>query len=367
MIRQRGQLRQCVSRQVLNAGRPGARLVAALIGLVLIACSAGPGGTSGGPLTVRVGYFPNLTHSQGLIGVANGTFQKALGPNVQLDVKVFNAGPSAIEAMFAGALDMTYIGPNPAINGFVKSKGQALRIVAGATSGGAVLVVRSDAGIHSPADFAGKRIASPQLGNTQDVALRHWLLVNGLKLTEVGGTTAVLPTSNPDILTLFLKKEIDGAWVPEPWGARLVVEANGQVFLDERDLWPNGQFVTTQLIVSQKFLTEHRDLVKRWVAAHVELTQWINDHPDEAKTILNREIERLTGQALPKAVLDQAWSRMSVTYDPIQSSLYASADSAFAAGFLGDQKPDLHGIYDLSILNEVLKEKGLPAITEEQP
>jgi NitT/TauT family transport system substrate-binding protein len=279
---------------------------------------------------------------------------------------VFNAGPSAIEAMFAGELDLAYIGPNPAINGYVKSKGEALRIVAGATSGGAVLVVRPDAGIHSPADFAGKRIASPQLGNTQDVALRHWLMANGHRLTDAGGTTAVLPTLNPDILTLFLKKEVDAAWVPEPWGTRLVVEAGGQIFLDERELWPDGQFVTAHLIVSQKFLARQHDLVKRWVATHVELTGWINQHPDEAKRILNHEIERLTGKALPQAVLDQAWSRLSVTYDPIQSSLFTSADWAFDLGFLGDQRPDLGGIYDLTILNEVLEEKGLPVIEEER-
>jgi NitT/TauT family transport system substrate-binding protein len=337
-----------------------------LAGLFLVACSASPRGAPGGPLTVRVGYFPNITHAQGLIGVANGAFQKALGQDVRLDVKVFNAGPSAIEAMFAGELDLAYIGPNPAINGYVKSKGEALRIVAGATSGGAVLVVRPDAGIHSPADFAGKRIASPQLGNTQDVALRHWLMANGHRLTDAGGTTAVLPTLNPDILTLFLKKEVDAAWVPEPWGTRLVVEAGGQIFLDERELWPDGQFVTAHLIVSQKFLARQRDLVKRWVATHVELTGWINQHPDEAKRILNHEIERLTGKALPQAVLDQAWSRLSVTYDPIQSSLFTSADWAFDLGFLGDQRPDLGGIYDLTILNEVLEEKGLPVIEEER-
>ena len=315
-----------------------------------------------GKFTLRVGYFPNVTHAQAVIGMADGTFQRAVGENVKLDPKIFNAGPSAIEAMFAGQLDLTYVGPNPTINGYVKSNGEALRIIAGATSGGAVLVVRSDAGINTAADFRGKKIASPQLGNTQDVAVRAWLMQQGFKLKEQGGDTQVIPVANPDILTLFQKKEIDGAWVPEPWGARLVREANGKIFLDERDLWKDGKFVTTNIIVSSKFLNEHADIVKKFLAAHVELTQQINSDPVAAKKKLNSEIERLTGAALATAVLDDAWSRQTITYDPIRSSLFGSADAAFKLGFLGDTAPNLDKIYDLSLLNEVLKGKNLPAI-----
>jgi NitT/TauT family transport system substrate-binding protein len=315
--------------------------------------------TTTGTVTLRVGYFPNLTHSQAVIGIADGTFARALGDNVKIDAKVFNAGPSVIEAMFAGQLDLSYIGPNPAINGYVKSKGAALRIIAGATSGGAVLVVRSDAGINTAADFRGKKIASPQLGNTQDVALRAWLMKQGFKLQEQGGDTQVIPTANPDILTLFRKKEIDAAWVPEPWGARLVHEAGGKIFLDERELWDQGQFTTACVIVSTKFLNDHPDLVRRWLDAHVDLTQRIHADPASAKQNLNREIERLTGQALPPAVLDDAWSRQTVTYDPIRASLIGSADAAFKLGFLGDTPPNLDNIYDLTLLNQVLKEKGL--------
>jgi NitT/TauT family transport system substrate-binding protein len=315
--------------------------------------------TTTGTVTLRVGYFPNLTHSQAVIGIADGTFARALGDNVKIDAKVFNAGPSVIEAMFAGQLDLSYIGPNPAINGYVKSKGAALRIIAGATSGGAVLVVRSDAGINTAADFRGKKIASPQLGNTQDVALRAWLMKQGFKLQEQGGDTQVIPTANPDILTLFRKKEIDAAWVPEPWGARLVHEAGGKIFLDERELWDQGQFTTACVIVSTKFLHDHPDLVRRWLDAHVDLTQRIHADPASAKQNLNREIERLTGQALPPAVLDDAWSRQTVTYDPIRASLIGSADAAFKLGFLGDTPPNLDNIYDLTLLNQVLKEKGL--------
>jgi len=314
------------------------------------------------PVVIRAGHFPNITHSQGVIGQANGWFEKAVAPEARVDWKVFNAGPSAIEALFAGAIDLTYIGPNPAINGYVRSQGEALRIVAGATSGGAALVVRADSGIQKPEDFHGKKIASPQMGNTQDVALRGWLNAHGLKLREKGGDVQAIPIANPDQLTLFLKREIDGAWAPEPWASRLIREANGRLFLDERALWPNGQFVTTHLIVSTQFLREHRSLVKKWVKAHVELTAWINRNLPEAKRVLNGEIRKETGKALPQPVLDDSFSRLQVTYDPVRSSLFTSAKWAFEAGFLGRERPDLSGIYDLSILNEVLIERGLNAI-----
>jgi len=343
----------CMVRQTSSAA------LAATVCAAVLGCT---GTRPDGRVTMRVGYFPNITHSQAVIGIADGTFRRALGDRVALDAKVFNAGPSAIEALFAGQLNLTYIGPNPAINGYVRSKGQALRIVAGATSGGAVLVVRPDAGISRPADFAGKRIASPQLGNTQDVALRGWLKRQGFRLREVGGETQVIPVANPDILTLFLRKEIDAAWVPEPWGARLVREAGGRVFLDERELWPDGRFVTAHVIVATPFLVAHPELVRRWLGAHVELTARINADPAGARSALNAEIQRLTGKALPDAVLDDAWSRLTVTWDPIRSSLVGSADAAYRLGFLGDSRPDLSGIYDLRLLNEVLKEKGLAPI-----
>ena len=326
--------------------------------VLLLLPMAGRLAAQGGPLVIRAGHFPNVTHAQGVIGQAKGWFEKALAPDARVEWKVFNAGPSVIEAIFSGALDLAYIGPNPAINGYVRSQGEALRIIAGATSGGAALVVRADAGIAKPEDFHGKKIASPQLGNTQDVALRAWLGAHGLRLRERGGDVHVIPVANPDQITLFLKKEIDGAWAPEPWASRLIQEANGRLFLDERDLWPGGQFVTTHLIVSAKFLRERRPLLKKWVRAHVELTDWINKNLPEAKRTLNQEIQKETGKALPVAVLEGSFSRLQVTYDPIRSSLFASARAAFEAGFLGRQRPDLSGIYDLSILNEVLQEKG---------
>ncbi len=311
---------------------------------------------------VRVGAFPNITHPQAMIGKGNGAFEKALGPNVKINWKTFNAGPAAVEALFAGAIDMTYIGPNPAITAYVRSGGEAVRVVAGAASGGAALVVRNDGGINKPEDFRGKKVASPQMGNTQDVALRAWLKAHGMKSTDKGGEVQVIPLANPDQLTLFLKKQLDAAWAPEPWATRLIREGNGRLFLDERDLWPKGQFVTAHLIVRTKFLQEHPDLVKNWLRAHVELTDWINGHLPEAKQALNAQIQKETGKALPPAVLDEAFGRLQVTYDPLHTALLTAAKSAFDAGFLGRQMPDLNGMYDLSLLNQVLREKGKKAI-----
>ena len=311
---------------------------------------------------IHVGAFPNITHSQAMVGKANGWFEKRMGPKVTIDWKSFNAGPSAIEALFAGAIDMTYIGPNPAISGYVRSNGEALRIVAGATSGGAALVVRNDSGIQKPEDFHGKKVASPQMGNTQDVALRAWLIAHGMKSTDKGGDVQVIPLANPDQLTLFMKKELDGAWAPEPWATRLIREGNGRLFLDERELWPNGQFVTSHLIVRTQFLKEHPDLVKDWIRAHVEVTEWIGAHLPEAKKLLNMQIKKETGKPLADALLDDAFGRMTVTYDPLRSSLMTAAKSAFDAGFLGRQMPDLSSLYDLSLLNQVLAEKGKKAI-----
>jgi NitT/TauT family transport system substrate-binding protein len=285
-----------------------------------------------------------------------------MGSNVKIQWTSFNAGPSAIEALFAGAIDMTYVGPNPATTGYVRSQGEALRVVAGAASGGASLIVRSDSGIQKPEALHGKKIASPQLGNTQDVALRAWLKAHGMKSQDKGGDVQVVLLANPDQLTLVLKKELDAAWAPEPWATRLMREGNGRLFLDERDLWPHGQFVTTHLIVNTKFLREHADLVKNWIRAHVELTDWINAHQPEAKKLLNQQIQKETSKALAAAILDEAFARLQITYDPVCSSLLTSARSAFDAGFLGRQMPDLANMYDLSMLNEVLAEKGRKAI-----
>lgn len=328
--------------------------------ILLISCTSTPSSTT----TIRIGYFPNITHAQALIGMSaeRNDFAESLG-SIHVDAKTFNAGPDEIEALFASELDLAYIGPNPAINGYVKSKGESVRVIAGAVSGGAVLVVRADTNVKDATDLSGRRVATPQLGNTQDVAMRYYLLSNNLASVEKGGNVTIVPTANPDILTLFLKKEIDAAWVPEPWGARLVKEGNGKILLDERDLWqPDRKFMTACVIVSPKFMHEHPDLVRLWLTAHVELTQWIKANPNDAKRIANNEIKRLTGKALPADELDDAWSRFDVTYDPLSASLFTSADRAFALGFLGKDKPNLSGIYDLTLLNQVLAERQLPAV-----
>ena len=319
-------------------------------------------------IVIRVGHFPNITHAQGVIGhglTRSGTnwFEARLGPDIEIQWFVYNAGPSAMEALFARSIDITYVGPNPAINAHLKSQGEEIRIVAGGCSGGAALVVQPDGRIKTDADFKGKKIATPQLGNTQDVAARAWLQSKGLQITMTGGDAFVIPTANPDQLSLFARKEMDAVWTVEPWVSRLVLEAKGRVYLDESSLWKQtgGKYVTTHLVSSVKFLKEHPDLLKKWIAAHVELTKWINEHQDEAKRILNAEIKAETTKSLPQDTLDSAWKRLEITYDPVSASLLKSAEDAYRIGFL-KEKPDLSRIYDLKLLNGVLREKGLAEI-----
>src|SRR5579864_587587 len=325
--------------------------------LAILFLAASTTGAQQKPLILRVGYFMNITHAQALVGRAGGQFEKAVGPGIQIEWKAFNAGPSAIEALFANAIDLMYVGPNPTVTGYVRSQGEAVRVIAGAASGGASLVVRQSAGIQKAADFHGKKVATPQQGNSQDVALRAWLRANGLKPREKGGDVQVLPISNGDQFTLFLKGQLDAAWAPEPWAARLVHEAGGRIFLDQRDLWPNHEFVITNLILRPKFLKEHPDVVKNFLRAHVELTEWINKNPAQAKQIMNQQLQKETGKPLAPEVLEDAYSRMAVTCDPIRSSMLGSTQQAFDEGFLGRTPPDLSGLYDLTLLNEVLQEK----------
>ena len=316
---------------------------------------------------LRIGYFPNLNHAQAVIGLQDGSFQKFLdNKEIKIESYVFSAGPSAIEALYSGQIDVAYVGPNPAINGYLASGGKDLRIISGVASAGAVFVVRNDSGIQSPKDLGGKKFASPQLGNTQDIALRKYLLDNGYKTVENGGNVTVVPVANPDILTLFLKKEIDGAWVPEPWGARLLKEANGRIFLDERDLWPDGKFVTANIIAKTEFLKNNPEILKQLLTAHVNETKWINDHKEDAIKIFNTELKKITSKTIPADELREAFSRLDFTYDPISKSLFRQADNAYDLGYLAKGKatrPDLSGIYDLTILNNVLEEKRLAKIS----
>ena len=310
------------------------------------------------PTALRLGYFPNVTHATALVGVQSGIFKSALGPNT-LQVKTFSAGPAAVEALFSGGLDATYIGPNPAINAHVQSGGEAIRIISGATSGGASLVVK--AAINGPADLKGKKLASPQRGGTQDVALRHWLKDNNLKADlQGGGDVSIVPQENAQTLETFRSGQIDGAWVPEPWAARLVQEGGGKVLVDERTLWADGRFVTTHLIVRAKFLKEHPDAVRRLVEGQVQANELVNGNPAEAQRLVNQAIAGVTGKGIPDAVLQASWKTLEFTNDPIASSLTASADHAHDVGLL--DRVSLKGIYDLSVLNEVLRTANQPEV-----
>lgn len=340
------------------------RVLAVLIVIAAMALAVACGNSSGsapGPApTLRLGYFANVTHAAAIIGVDRGLFAKELG-GTTLQTQIFDAGPSAVEALFGGALDAAYIGPSPAINAFGQSDGKAVRIIAGATSGGAQLVVRP--GINSAQDLRGKALASPALGNTQDVALRAWLAEQGLRTSvQGGGDVTISPTKNSDTLQLVRSGALDGAWVAEPWASRLVLEAGAKVLVDEPDLWPDGQFVTTHLIVRTEFLEDHPQTVEALLRGHVDAVQWATQNSTEAKTVVNDGINARTGKPLAPEVIDRAWQNLTVTNDPIAASLQHSADSAVAVG-VAKEKVDLQGIYELPILNRILTQRGLPTVS----
>lgn len=336
-------------------------LLLLLLSLTLQACSstASDNSQSNGPITVHLAYFPNLTHALALVGIARGTFQHDMGLH-HLDIKTFNAGPDLINALLAGSIDIGYVGPNPAINGYITSHG-GLRIISGASSGGAMLIVRPGATIKTVQDLNGKKLADPQIGGTQDISLRHYLQEHGLKTTDQGGTIQIIPTDNSNILNEFKQGQIDGAWVPEPWASRLVIEDRGQVFVDERDLWPNHKFVTTNVVVRTAFLDQHPDIVKEFLQADVETVQYMQSNPDAAKTLINSQLQKLTGKPLASAVIDLALKHLDVTYDPLASTLFQTANNAYTLKLL-ENKPDV-GIYDLNPLNAVLASKELPKVS----
>jgi NitT/TauT family transport system substrate-binding protein len=329
----------------------------------LAACGGGDdnaSSASGEAKTIRLGYFPNITHAPALVGVNKGFFQTALG-STKLEAKTFNAGPAAMEALFSGAIDATYIGPNPTINGWATSKGTALKIIAGSTSGGAGLVVRQ--GINTVADLKGKKIATPQLGNTQDVALRAYLKKNGLNADQQGGgDVSILPQDNATAVQAFAQGAIDGAWVPEPNLSKMILESKGKLLVNEKDLWPNGQFVTTHLIVTQKFLKNYPETVKKLLQGHIESVKYIETNNADAQKAANAQLAALSGKPLKDNILGAAFKNLTFTDDPIASSLYASAQHAEDVGLL---KPvDLKGIYDLGPVNELLKADGQPAVSD---
>jgi len=310
--------------------------------------------------TVRIGYFANITHTTPLVGVQDGQFQKDLG-GTTLKTQVFNAGPSEIEALNAGSIDIGWIGPAPAVNGYSKSKGTSLKIISGSVSGGAELVVNPKK-IKSVADLKGKKIASPQLGNTQDVALLNFLKTHGYKEDAQSGKGDVSVIRSDNSLTPqeFEQGQIDGAWVPEPTASKLVA-AGGKILVNEDSLWPGGKFTTTEMIVSQTFLKAHPDVVAAVLKASVDTNAWITANPAQAMTVANAALAKLSGKPLSTQVLNDAWSHITVTNDPLASTMQEEAQHGVGVGLLA--QPDLKGIYDLAPLNKILAAEGQPTVS----
>ncbi|MQM24050.1 ABC transporter substrate-binding protein [Glycomyces albidus] len=305
--------------------------------------------------TIRLGYFGNVTHAPALVGLEAGVFADTLPEAVTIEETVFNAGPSAIEALFSDAIDISYIGPNPAINGWAQSQGQALHIIAGSTSGGAGLVVKPE--ITEVEDLRGKALATPQLGNTQDVAARHWLKQQGFETDENGGgDVSVTPIENAEVAAAFDDGTVDAAWAVEPRYSDLILKHGAVEFLNERELWEGGEFVTTHIIVAKRFLEEQPALVKAFLEGHLAALDYIAANPEEAQTASNDRIEALTDKRIDDAVIAAAWENLSFTADPIAASLQGSKDHAVEVGLLEDV--DLKGIYALDALNQVLADRG---------
>ncbi|MBW8792647.1 MAG: aliphatic sulfonate ABC transporter substrate-binding protein [Streptomyces sp.] len=325
------------------------------------AAAVAPGSRKLSADTVRIGYFPNLTHMTALAGEQEGFFQKELG-GTKAEYVAFDAGPTEIEALNAGSVDIGWIGPSPAINGYTRSGGKSLRIVSGSASGGVKLVVNPKK-IKSLEDVKAKRIATPQLGNTQDVAFLNWIADQGWKVDAQSGKgdVSVVRTDNKITPDAYKAGSIDGAWVPEPTASKLVSEG-ASVLLDEADLWPGRKFVITQVVVSQRFLKEHADVVEAVLRGSVRTNAWIRSHPAEAKLAVNRALGSAGGRPLPRAVLDRAWSSVELLDDPLAATLREEAAHAVRTGLL--EHPDLNGIYDLRPLDRVLRDLGRPAVSD---
>jgi NitT/TauT family transport system substrate-binding protein len=293
---------------------------------------------------IRVGHFPNITHAQGLIAHAlsrqgKGWFEQRLGADAKIEWFVYNAGPSAMEAIFANSIDLTYVGPGPALNAYTRSNGSEIRLVAGAANGGAGLVVQPDQNLKTPADFRGKKIATPQLGNSQDISCRAWLTEGGLKITQLGGDAQVIPTQNPDQLALFKVKKVDAVWTVEPWLSRLEQESSGKVIVDEKDA------ATTILISRAKFLNQQREVAKKFAQAHAELTDWIAKNPDEAQRLIKAELLEETKSEMSQEVIGAAWKRIVFTAETPRASVEKFMQNSVKAGFI-KTAPDLSKLFE---------------------
>ncbi|MBN2285012.1 MAG: aliphatic sulfonate ABC transporter substrate-binding protein [Tissierellales bacterium] len=310
--------------------------------------------------TVRMAHFPNITHAQALVAREIGAFEEKLGPDINVSYFVFNAGPSEIEAFFAGELDIGYIGPVPAVNGNIKSDGDIV-ILAGATNAGAIMVVSENSGIQSIDDLQNKKIAIPQIGNTQHLSLLSLLREHNLSDTTKGGNVEVVPVSNPDIKTLLENGGIDAAYVPEPWGSRLIHEIGARILLDEKEVFRNGQYSTALLIGRKDYIEAHPEIVKKIIEVHYEMTQYIEENPETAKMMLNTQIEALTGQKLSSNVIDSVFERLYFSYDPISESVMDFMNISKAEGFI-DQTTTREKLFMLDILNAILEEKNLAIV-----
>ncbi len=341
------------------------RAVLLLVALALLGGCASGGKTpttsadASSSLTVHIGHFLNLTHAPAIYGLQKGIYEKDLGANVKLDVKTFNAGPEAVQALFSGDLDIAFVGPNPAINAFQKSQGKAARIIAGATQGGAALVTKPS--ITDVSQLKGKTLATPQQGNTQDVALRAFLKSKGYKTdTAGGGDVHIRPQENSQTLDTFKAGQIDGAWVPEPYVSRLVTESGAHILVDEKTLWPDGKYDTTVVIVRKEFADAHADVIKNFLKAHIETIDALNADAAGAQTTVNDAIGKVTGKTLKPEALKSAWERLTFTWDPTVSALEGSAKSAHDVGLL--ESDDITGIEDLAALNEELVAAKKPKV-----
>ncbi len=332
-----------------------------LAALVMVLTGVMSGCKNDSAETIRIGFFPNLTHSQAVYGYANGDFAKAFGKDVSLKWLSFNSGPSEIEAMFAGEVDIGYIGPIPAINGYIKSSGD-VKIISGATLNGALLVTRKGLKIDQVKGLDGYTVAVPQFGNTQHLCLLNLLSVNGLKTVEKGGKVKIVESSNPDIKTLMDKGDVDAALVPEPWATRLVKEIGANILLNSDQIWDAGDYATTVIVVNTDFYEKNKQLVETFLKTHVEITAYINKNPEQAMKKINDKIGELTGSKLDETVLSDAFSNLIVTYDPNVSSVNKFMDIYREEGFV-DEIQNKEGIYDFTVLNSILKEKSLQEIS----
>ena len=294
---------------------------------------------------LRIAYFPNIGHAIPIVGIEKGFFAEQISIDTKIETRVFDSGPQVIESLFANSVDIAYVGPGPAINGFLNSENNNIQILSGAASGGASFVVHPNSEINSPSDFVGKKIAAPQIGNTQDVSLRHYLSENNLKPAEKGGSVIIYNISNPDIYTLFVKGDIDGAWVAEPWATILETELGGHRLFFEEDLWPNKQFASVLLIANTDYVKKNPQIISEFLASHHKTVDWINLNPIETRIIFNDFLKSHLGQSLSDDVVDISLSNLEITTDPVKDSVYSFAEKANVLGYLGRNGYDLSEIF----------------------